>query len=438
MSVIVKERDGDGDYILFTKGADSAMLENLVASQESISAINSHLDKFAREGLRTLVMGKKSLSNEQALGYRNEYQSIRSSTDADKDNQMNKLFKKIETKLNYIGCSAIEDKLQDQVPETIESLMNANIRVWVLTGDKKETAQEIGKSCRLILDDSIMEEIDLASVNKNGDTEQEFKEKLENNFEKYSKYIDTSVKGNVSKLTPDKKIYMIIDGKNLAYVLNDEVLKKRFFQVGLLANSVICCRVSPLQKSLVVKLAKTNGKWITLSIGDGANDVPMIMEAHIGIGISGKEGTQAVRSADYAISQFSFLQRLLFVHGRNGYRRISLFICYYFYKNIILVFTEFYFAIYNGFSGQIFFPDMLPLCYNSFWSSWPCIFNYSLERDIDAEISMKTPELYRAGQIGYYFNLKNFWIWIGMSIIHGALIYFGSLYVKIYFNFIGT
>jgi magnesium-transporting ATPase (P-type) len=348
---------------------------------------------------------------------------------------MNKLFKKIETDLIYVGCSAIEDKLQENVPETIEALMNANIRVWVLTGDKKETAQEIGKSCRLILDESIMEEIDLATSNKNRNGEEEFRKKLEKFFQKYSKYIDTSGKIKTNKVIPGKKIYMIIDGNNLAYVLNDNELKQRFFQVGLLANSVICCRVSPLQKSQVVKLAKISGNWITLSIGDGANDVPMIMEAHIGVGISGKEGTQAVRSADYSISQFSYLQRLLFVHGRWGYRRISLFICYYFYKNIILVFTELYFAIYNGFSGQIFFPDMLPLCYNSFWSSWPCIFNYSLERDVNADISMKTPELYRAGQIGYYFNLKNFWIWIGMSIIHGALIFFGCLYVRNIFKF---
>ena len=89
-----------------------------------------------------------------------------------------------------------------------------------------------------------------------------------------------------------KKLYMIIDGKNLSYVIGNEILSEKFFKIGLLANSVICCRVSPKQKSKVVKLAKEKSKWITLSIGDGANDVPMIMEAHIGIGISGKEGTQ--------------------------------------------------------------------------------------------------------------------------------------------------
>jgi P-type E1-E2 ATPase len=128
-------------------------------------------------------------------------------------------------------------------------------------------------------------------------------------------------------------------------------MQRKFFNFGCQAASVICCRVSPKQKSDVVGLAKKYGKWITLSIGDGANDVPMIMEAHIGVGIRGKEGSQAVRSADYAIGQFRFLQMLLLVHGRWGYRRVGMFICYYFYKNVILVFCEMWFAFYNGYSG---------------------------------------------------------------------------------------
>jgi phospholipid-transporting ATPase len=432
MSVIIQKNnpdaEGDDNYYLLTKGADSAMLSNLTINESEKKLINSHLDEFAKEGLRTLVMGKKPLSKDTVMSYKEKYNNIRSSTDEKKDDLMMELFKDIEKDLRYIGCSAIEDKLQDGVGETIESLMNANIRVWVLTGDKKETAIEIGKSCKLILDPSEMDAIDLAIGGEGGATG--FKHRLQEVYAQYQQYIPEEGDSNRILAQPEKKIYMIIDGTSLAYVLSDDKLKKKFFKVGLIANSVICCRVSPIQKSLVVKLAKDSGKWITLSIGDGANDVPMIMEAHIGIGISGKEGTQAVRSADYAISQFRFLKRLLFVHGRWGYRRISLFICYYFYKNIILVFTELYFAIYNGFSGQIFFPDMLPLMYNSFWSSWPCIFNYSIERDVDDELSMDNPVLYKAGQAKFYFNLKNFWTWIIMSIFHGAMVYFGTLYVK--------
>jgi magnesium-transporting ATPase (P-type) len=141
-----------------------------------------------------------------------------------------------------------------------------------------------------------------------------------------------------------------------------------------------------------------------------------------------------VRSADYAISQFRYLKRLLFVHGRWGYLRISSFICYYFYKNIALVLAEIYFALYNGFSGQIYFADMLPLCYNSFYTSWPCTFSYSIERDVDHEISMNNPILYKAGQLKKYFNLKIFWEWIFMSIIHGAISYYSTMYVSVILN----
>ena len=179
----------------------------------------------------------------------------------------------------------------------------------------------------------------------------------------------------------------------------------------------------------MVRLVREKTNQITLSIGDGANDVGMIWEANIGIGIQGKEGSNAVRSADYSFSQFRFLQRLLFIHGRLGYRKISYFICYYFYKNIILVFTEFYFVFFNGFSGQIFFADVLPLFYNTFWTSWPCIFCYSLEKDVDDEISLSYNILYKAGQINYYFNLKVFWSWVMAAFIHGAINFFSNTMV---------
>ncbi len=456
MSVIVKKRNNSnnekrkasigmsllsgvtgitGDaYYLFTKGADTAMLENMAELPgNSLEKIKNGLDKFAHEGLRTLVMANKYLSEADAMEYKEEASKIIASSDKDKEDQLSRLYEKIEKGFNYVGTSAIEDKLQDNVADTIEVLMNSDIRLWVLTGDKKETAIEIGKSCKLVLHHSLMDELDLASPSSKDDTKEIFEAKLD---DAYRKYYNTRDEEHAIKMNEDpsvlrlndnvspRKLYIIIDGKNLSYVLSSPEMSKKFFKVGLQANSVICCRVSPKQKSQVVKLAKENGKWITLSIGDGANDVPMIMEAHIGIGISGKEGTQAVRSSDYAIGQFQFLQRLVLVHGRWGYRRISYFICYYFYKNIVLVFTEIYFAFYNGFSGQIFFPDLLPLCFNAFWTSWPCIIAYSIERDVDDETSIKYPILYKAGQIKYYFTMKRFWIWILCALIHGVITFY--------------
>ena len=250
------------------------------------------------------------------------------------------------------------------MPETIAKLIEASIRVWVLTGDKQETAIEIGKSCRLIQEDMTLEILSAT-------TDEEYRENLLELIAKYK--IDLSKKTkDLSELTKGVKtrLSIVIDGPTLARVMKHEYTANAFFQLGLLASSVVCCRVSPKQKADVVALCKSQGPWITVSIGDGANDVPMIMEAHIGVGVRGKEGTQAVRSADYAVSQFFYLHRLLLVHGRWGYRRVSWLVCYYFYKNIVLVFTELSFAIENGFSGQIFFSSMLTTMYNAVWTSW--------------------------------------------------------------------
>lgn len=161
----------------------------------------------------------------------------------------------------------------------------------------------------------------------------------------------------------------------------------------------------------------------------------MILEAHIGVGIRGKEGTQAVRSADYAISQFKFLERLLMVHGRNGYIRVSKMICYYFYKNVVLVFTELHFAYFNGFSGQIYFADWLPTLYNVLFTSWPCLFAFMFERDLDDANALQNPILYRAGQLKKYFNFKVFWKWIILSIFHGAGTFYFCGYVSIFINY---
>eukprot|EP00340_Litonotus_pictus_P008976 CAMPEP_0170518900 /NCGR_PEP_ID=MMETSP0209-20121228/4493_1 /TAXON_ID=665100 ORGANISM="Litonotus pictus, Strain P1" /NCGR_SAMPLE_ID=MMETSP0209 /ASSEMBLY_ACC=CAM_ASM_000301 /LENGTH=1203 /DNA_ID=CAMNT_0010804651 /DNA_START=222 /DNA_END=3830 /DNA_ORIENTATION=+ len=440
MSIIVNKQ-GTDEYVLFTKGADTQMLSAMTIESSFLSTTNKHLSKFAKEALRTLVMAKKELSKETVDEYVRKFNDISGSTSASRDDDLLDLFNEIESGFHYVGSSAIEDKLQENVGSTIESLMNAKIRVWVLTGDKKETAIEIGKSCRLVHSPEEMDAIDLANTRDINDTKQEVEEKVNKWFYKfYSDRENEEIEKqamysekNLLKENIKKKMWVIVDGLNLAHILADDKLSRKFFRVGLLANSVICCRVSPKQKSQVVKLAQTNGTWITLSIGDGANDVPMILTANIGIGISGKEGTQAVRSADYALGQFQFLRQIVMVHGRLGYKRISSFIFYYFYKNILLVFVEMYFAIFSGFSGMIFFPDFLPLLYNALWTSWPCMFAYSIERDADEETSIICPILYEAGQRKYYFNMKNFWIWIIWAFLHGVMIYFIGLEALEYF-----
>lgn len=202
--------------------------------------------------------------------------------------------------------------------------MEAKIKLWVLTGDKQETAIEIAKSCNLIN----LETMDMIVLTAK--TRTEFVIRLREAFNEFPRI--------------GRKMSLVIDGITLNHVLSDDVLATLFIKLGWRANSVIICRASPKQKADIISIAKKNGPWITMAIGDGANDVPMLMEAHIGVGMRGREGTQAERSADYTIGKFKFLHILLIVHGRWAYRRIAYFICYYFYKNVILVFCELYFV----------------------------------------------------------------------------------------------
>ena len=420
MSVIVKDKNSK-KLMLLSKGADNVMFSDnrVFLSPESFDEIDKVLNIFSKEGLRILVMAQKFLDNDYFNDWERRHNEARN-----KGQSLNNFYAEMETNLNFVGCSAIEDKLQDGVPEAIHTFLSCNIRVWVLTGDKQDTALEIAKSCMLI--DESMHVLILSTDPEK--VEEKLKEVMrELNLDALDDkqgVLDLNEITSYIRENLDKDLSVVIDGSTLEIVLNNYELSKIFFYISVAAKSVVCCRVSPKQKAKVVNLTKQYGPWITLGIGDGANDVPMIMEAHIGIGIQGKEGTQAVRSADYAIGQFRFLEKLLLVHGRNGYTKIARFICYYFYKNILMVVTEIFFALYNGFSGQIFFADYLGTMFNAFFTSWPCFFTFSLERDHDLKICKKFPVLYKAGQLNYYFNLKEFWKYIIYAIVHSLFAFY--------------
>lgn len=418
MSVIIQEKNTD-KIILFSKGADSAMLKKIEMAQDEFEQVNDICNKFSQEGLRILVMGRKYLDPDTFYEWKEKYNDSRK-----KGKNLSKLYSEMECDLEFIGVTAIEDKLQEGVPETIKVLLDCNIRMWVLTGDKHDTALEIAKSCNLINEsmniiDLIETEVELIDEKLN-----KLVEVLNIDIEAFKEHINLDEITAQFKEVSSKDLAIIVDGATLEMILADEDFSRKLFYISLYAKSVLCCRVSPKQKARVVSLAKKYGKWVTLAIGDGANDVPMLMEAHIGVGIHGKEGTQAVRSADFAIGKFRFLQKLLLVYGRTGYVKISKFICYYFYKNIIVVFTEVCYIFFVGFSGQIFFADYLSTMYNAFFTSWPCLFTFSLEKDHDLALSKSFPILYKAGQKNKYFNLRVFWKYIVDAIIHASLAFF--------------
>ncbi|KAK0176171.1 hypothetical protein PV328_000332 [Microctonus aethiopoides] len=419
MSVIV--RTPEGKIKIFCKGADSVIYERLATRPTETSDIEienfddfrqatlDHLEAFACEGLRTLCFAVADIPESRYEWWRDIYHKAEISI-AGRENKLEEAANLIETKLSLLGATAIEDHLQDQVPETLQALTEADINVWVLTGDKQETAINIGHSCRLIT-----QSMPLIIVN-------------ENSLDKTRDVIVQHCMDFGQDLRCQNEVGLVIDGNSLKYALSCD-LRRDFLDLCTSCKVVICCRVSPMQKAEVVDLVTSNTKAVTLAIGDGANDVAMIQKAHIGVGISGVEGLQAACASDYSIAQFRFLKRLLFVHGSWNYSRMCKLILYSFYKNICLYIIELWFAIYSGWSGQILFERWSIGLYNVVFTAAPPLAIGLFDKVCSAETHLAHPRLYAAkNTAASTFNIKVFWVWIINALVHSSLLYWLSLF----------
>uniref|UniRef100_A0A4W6CSK1 Phospholipid-transporting ATPase n=1 Tax=Lates calcarifer TaxID=8187 RepID=A0A4W6CSK1_LATCA len=351
MSIILKFPDGR--IRLYCKGADTVIYERLSPNSRHKETTQDALDIFANETLRTLCLCYKDISTDEFEAWSRKHKDAQVAM-SDRDAALDRVYEEIENNLMLIGATAIEDKLQDGVPETIAKLAKADIKIWVLTGDKKETAENIGYSCSLLSDDMQIH---------------------------YGEDID-------------------------------------FVNMACECEAVICCRVTPKQKANVVSLVKKYKKAVTLSIGDGANDVNMIKTADIGVGISGQEGMQAVMSSDYAFAQFCYLQRLLLVHGRWSYIRMCKFLRFFFFKNFAFTLVHFWYSFFSGYSSQVAYEDWFITLYNLCYSSLPVLLVGLLDQDVNDKLSLKFPKLYLPGQQGTLFNYRNFFI----SLFHGIFV----------------
>lgn len=292
-------------------------------------------------------------------------------------------------------------------------MRQAGIAVWMLTGDKQETAINIGFSCKLIDEHQELFSLDTDSLESTQTILKEYREQCNN-----------LLNGGESSGGRKKDIALIITGRTMKFVFKPST-RENFMFLSLNCRSVICCRVSPSQKADIVKAVRKEVKdSITLAIGDGANDVPMIQSAHIGIGISGQEGLQAANASDYSIAQFRFLQRLLLVHGVCNYWRLVKCILYSFYKNITLYLIELWFAIFNGWSGQILFDRWAITCYNVLFTFWPPIVIGWFERPCEPHKLLNKPQLYQNTQLSLKFNGKVFWKMFMNSIFHSFMLFF--------------
>ena len=362
-----------------------------------------HLEEFATEGLRTLLYGWRDMSEKEYVEWQAEYTKANSSL-VDRQTKIEEAAEKIEHHLELSGATAIEDKLQKGVPETIDKLRRANIKLWMLTGDKRETAINIGYSCRLIKNFSTVFILDHEKDDVAHDMG-EFLQKMEGNQVAHS--------------------VIVVDGATLGVISSDEVLMAIFVDIGVLVDSVICCRASPSQKSLLVKMVRTRvEKTVTLAIGDGANDIAMIQEAHVGIGITGREGLQAARSSDYSIAQFRFLLKLILVHGRWNYIRLCKYCLCTFYKEVFFYLGQAIFQIYTGWTGTSMYENWSISMFNTLFTSLPVLVIGIFEKDLSAATLLAVPELYVKGQKNGAFNIRIYLGWMFLAITQSFLVFF--------------
>eukprot|EP00993_Chasmostoma_nieuportense_P002620 NODE_33_length_3995_cov_36.399173_g30_i0.p1 GENE.NODE_33_length_3995_cov_36.399173_g30_i0~~NODE_33_length_3995_cov_36.399173_g30_i0.p1 ORF type:complete len:1219 (+),score=320.18 NODE_33_length_3995_cov_36.399173_g30_i0:183-3839(+) len=423
MSAVV--RTPDGRLLLLCKGADSVIFERLRPGCAYQDNTKTHLRDFANEGLRTLCLAQRELSDQEYTEWAASYQEAFTSSDL-REERLALCAEQIETQLTLIGATAIEDKLQEGVPHCIATLALANIQLWVLTGDKVETAINIAMACNLLNVDMQLELVSLSDPLPASPGDHEHSLRLRRDERQAATM--SKLRGGIANCRQMGQFGLVIDGYALEYALEEEQSTPT---PGLLleltgrCKAVLCCRVSPKQKADVVDLVRLKRGVTTLAIGDGANDVGMILKAHIGVGISGKEGVQAVMSSDYSIAQFRFLQQLILVHGRWDFQRISTSILYFFYKNVVFAVVGCLYGIHSCFSGVNFWDDYYQSVWNVFFTSLPIIFIALFDKDIQLQTTLRRlPMLYSDVQSGSGFSGMRFFWWMVDAIYSSLAIYF--------------
>jgi phospholipid-translocating P-type ATPase (flippase) len=471
MSIIF--RDQNGKIKIYTKGADSEIIKRLSdksRKSECFKKINNDINYFSDLGYRTLMIAYREIDEDDYIKWR-EKLHLDDLNIQKKHKIIEKYYDLIEKDFEILGATIVEDKLQDKVPETIKEIKMAGIKFWVLTGDKMSTAENIGFSCNLLSKEQQIFKLYYFQNDSERMKYDSFKEVnfFYKEFQKFLKFL--AKKYNYDKLNTimsrasaaynyDDSIHddassnlsqtytinfelfeslkkkqfiepysIIIEAPILIKLFRDEEQTEKFLSICYNAESVLCCRVSPFQKSQIVQKMKQFDRYaVTLAIGDGGNDVSMIMEANIGIGITGEEGMSAANASDFAIGEFKLLKRLLFYHGRVNLNRISKLILYFFYKNIIFTISQLFFCPLSLSSGQTIIDDWYITCYNLVFTAIPlcvtALTDFDLKEEDGKQISEHLPELYKESRDEKkIFGIVDFIIMIVKGIIISAIMF---------------
>jgi len=393
MGIIIRDKQTN-DIVFYLKGADTVM-QPIVQYNDWL---NEECSNMAREGLRTLVVAKKVLTEEQYADFEQRLSKARLSID-NRNQRIQNVIESLEKELELLCLTGVEDKLQQNVRNTLETLRNAGIKTWMLTGDKLETATCIAKSSKLV-----SREQDVYSFKQI-----ETRDDARNEMNNFRRKVDTA---------------LVILGESLEIVL--KYYEQEFIEIVLNCPAVVVCRCSPTQKAQVVHLLKKYAKGRICAIGDGGNDVSMIQAAHVGIGIQGKEGVQASLAADFSITQFSHVARLILVHGRNSYKRSASLSQFVMHRGLIISIIQAIFSAVFYFASISIYQGYLIVGYATIYTMFP-VFSLVLDKDVSPLIAITYPELYKELTKGRSLSYKTFLLWVVISIYQGAAIIYGAL-----------
>uniref|UniRef100_A0A672ILM0 Phospholipid-transporting ATPase n=1 Tax=Salarias fasciatus TaxID=181472 RepID=A0A672ILM0_SALFA len=393
MGIIVRD-ESTGEITFYMKGADVVMA--------GIVQYNDWLEEecgnMAREGLRVLVVSKKSLTEEQYQDFEARYVQAKLSVH-DRSLKVATVIESLEMEMELLCLTGVEDQLQTDVRPTLEILRNAGIKVWMLTGDKLETATCTAKNAHLIT--------------RNQDI---------HIFRPVTTRGEAHLELNAFRRKHD--CALVISGDSLEVCL--KYYEYEFMELACQCPAVVCCRCTPTQKAQIVRLLQERTGKLTCAVGDGGNDVSMIQEADCGVGVEGKEGKQASLAADFSVTQFKHLGRLLMVHGRNSYKRSAALSQFVIHRSLCISTMQAVFSSVFYFASVPLYQGFLIIGYSTVYTMFP-VFSLVLDKDVKSEVAMLYPELYKDLLKGRPLSFKTFLIWVLISIYQGSIIMYGAM-----------
>ncbi|BFZ62319.1 Putative aminophospholipid-translocase [Saitoella coloradoensis] len=383
-------KDGGDDVWFFEKGADVVM-QKIVKANDWVEEEGGNM---AREGLRTLVVGRKRLSNEEYESFRERYEKAGMLLQGRDVSMLSVVSEVLERDVELLGMTGVEDKLQDDVKPSLEVLRNAGVKIWMLTGDKVETAKCVAVSAKLVARGQYIHTVTRLQRGEDAVRELEF-------------------------LGSKTDSCLLIDGESIQLFL--DTMRSEFVGVATVLPAVIACRCTPTQKADIAMMIKEYTKRRVCCIGDGGNDVSMIQAADVGVGIVGKEGKQASLAADFSVLQFSFLTKLLLWHGRNSYKRSAKLAQFVIHRGLVIAVCQTVFSVSSQYAPIALHQGWLLVGYATIYTMFP-VFSFVLDRDVSEGLARMYPELYKELKEGRTLSYRSFFVWVAVSVYQGCVI----------------